>query len=62
MPQIYCVKCKTKTADVGLTESVAKNGRKMVQATCAKCGTKKTQFVPSGTKGGFINVRSFLPF
>lgn len=43
--QIFCVKCKRKTATSDIYEAVSKNGRKMVKGTCDVCGTKKNQFV-----------------
>lgn len=48
---IYCVKCKKKTKDGKISYKYAKNGRKMMNAKCAICGTQKNQFV-SMQKGG----------
>lgn len=57
---IYCVKCRTKTQDENVQQTVAKNGRHMMKAKCGKCGTTKCQIV-AGVKGnGFIG--SLLPF
>ena len=45
---IYCVKCRAKTANSGVAKhKTTKNGRDMVQCKCAKCGTVKSQFVKS---------------
>lgn len=43
--QGYCVKCKAQSTMKNPKESVASNGRKMMQGECAKCGTKMTKFV-----------------
>ena len=40
----YCVKCRTKTADVDEQETTTKNGRRGVKSKCADCGTKKFRF------------------
>ena len=40
----YCVKCRTKTADVDGEETTTKNGRRGVKSKCADCGTKKFRF------------------
>ena len=40
-PQIYCVKCKTKTATNSAEQVVMKNGRPATRGTCAVCGTSK---------------------
>ena len=39
--EMYCVKCKDKTATRDATPIVMKNGRDAVQGICAVCGTKK---------------------
>lgn len=39
--EIYCVKCKEKTATDDLTPTVMKNGRDAVQGVCTVCGAKK---------------------
>ena len=51
----YCVKCRTKTADVdGVQRAVCitKNGRRGVKSKCADCGTKKFRFAKGATQGG----------
>ena len=40
-PEIYCFKCREKTASQGVQEVVLKNGRPAVTGQCAVCGTKK---------------------
>jgi Zn finger protein HypA/HybF involved in hydrogenase expression len=42
---IYCLKCGKHTTDVGVKHRVAKNGRRMLCANCAKCKSKKCQFI-----------------
>jgi len=45
MNDLYCVKCRQKTANKDLKQKVSKNGRHMLSALCSVCGTKKNQFV-----------------
>ena len=46
---IYCVKCRSKTPSVSPHAVKSKNGRSMVKAKCAKCGTTKCMFVKGGS-------------
>ncbi len=39
--EIYCVKCKAKTASRDIEAVTMKNGRAAAQAICVDCGTKK---------------------
>ena len=39
--EIYCVKCKAKTASRDVTNVTMKNGRPAMQGLCTECGTKK---------------------
>ena len=39
--EIYCVKCKTKTASKDIEAVTMKNGRPAVRSICADRGTKK---------------------
>ena len=45
MPDIYCVKCRTKTSGSPPQEKAVKGNRRMLVSKCSKCGTKKCQFV-----------------
>ena len=40
-PEIFCMKCKTKTASKDVTPVTMKNGRAAVNALCVVCGTQK---------------------
>ena len=40
-PEIYCVKCKTKTASDNAEAVTMKNGRPATRAICTVCGTQK---------------------
>ena len=52
---IYCVKCKTKTATHKLHRFVSKNSKLMIGGNCVKCSSRKTQFVSAEEKkGGFV--------
>ena len=39
--EIYCVKCKAKTASRDVEAVTMKNGRAATRSICAECGTKK---------------------
>ena len=41
----YCVKCRKMVEMQDAKQKTAKNGRKMLQGVCPKCGTKVTKFV-----------------
>ena len=52
---VYCVKCKTKTATHKLHRFVSKNSKLMIGGNCVKCSSRKTQFVSAEEKkGGFV--------
>ena len=53
---IYCVKCKTKTASNELHRFVSKNSKPMIGGNCVKCSSRKTQLVVENKekKGGFV--------
>ena len=40
-PEIFCVKCKAKTASKDVEAVTMKNGRPTARATCVDCGTRK---------------------
>ena len=40
-PEIYCFKCREKTASQGVQEVVLKNGRPAVTGQCAVCGNQE---------------------
>ncbi len=48
--EIYCVKCKAKTATRDLEETTMRNGRAAVKGVCSDCGTKKFRIgaLPAG--------------
>ena len=39
--EIYCVKCKAKTASRDIEAVTMKNGRAATRSICVECGTKK---------------------
>ena len=39
--EIYCLKCKAKTASQDIEAVVMKNGRPTTRSTCVECGTRK---------------------
>ena len=40
---IYCVKCRTKTANTDPERVTMRNGRAAIRAKCADCGTNKNR-------------------
>jgi len=46
----YCVKDREKVAVKDGVVKTLPNGRRMVQGTCPKCGTKVSRFLPSEKK------------
>ena len=51
----YCVKCRSKTADVNAVQATTKNGRFMIKSVCTQCGSRKNEFISSGPNAG-LNV------
>ncbi len=39
--EIYCLKCRAKTASQDIEAVTMKNGRPATRAVCVECGTKK---------------------
>ena len=39
--EIFCVKCKAKTASRDIEVVTMKNGRPAAKAVCTECGTRK---------------------
>ena len=39
--EIYCLKCKAKTASKDIKTLTMKNGRAATRSTCTECGTRK---------------------
>ena len=39
--EIYCVKCRTKTASRDIEAVTMKNGRPATRSVCTDCGTRK---------------------
>jgi Domain of unknown function (DUF5679)/Phospholipase A2-like domain len=60
---MYCLKCKSHTANLEEHESVTKNNRKIIKAKCAVCGKSKNRFLKSVKLGGDIvsSVISKIP-
>src|SRR5580692_2205558 len=60
---IYCLKCKSHTANLDERESVTKNNRNIIKAKCVICGKNKSRFIKSLKSGGDIvsSVISKIP-
>jgi hypothetical protein len=54
MSSVYCVRCRSKTPTVG-GHVVSSGGRKRMVGKCARCGTKKSQFM----KGGGVKLPGY---
>ena len=53
MTETFCVKCRKRTENKNEHLVKTANNRNMVKCTCAKCGSKKSQFVSANaTKVG----------
>ena len=52
MTEIYCVKCKSHTANIDEYESVTKNNKPILKATCQVCGSPKNRFLKTTKSGG----------
>ncbi len=50
---MFCVKCKKSTETVPDSERVitTKNGKNLLKAACAVCGTTKNRFLPNSYNG-----------
>jgi hypothetical protein len=52
--EIYCLKCKARTPNLDEVESLTKNNRAIIKATCSICGKHKCRFLKSNKSGGDI--------
>ena len=52
---MYCLKCKRKTDSVNITQTVTKNKRMLMKATCSVCNSKKSCFSTNTEGKGFLN-------
>ena len=43
--ETYCLACRNYTKNINPKIVKSKNGRSMIQTTCAKCGSKKSRFI-----------------
>ena len=63
--QIYCLKCRTRTATTGSQQVVLKNGSPAVSGQCAICGAKKFRIGATEQrlerKGRFAQLISRFP-
>ena len=57
---IYCVKCRRKTANKNVSVKRAKNGRLYQTGTCGVCGKRKSMFI-SRSGSGLIGNALGLP-
>ena len=47
-PDIYCLKCRTRTESRDVQVVTLKNGRQATRAFCVACGTQKFRMGPAG--------------
>ena len=52
---MYCLKCKRKTDSANIAETVTKNKRILLKATCTVCNSKKSCFSKDTKGNGFLN-------
>src|SRR5580704_14041739 len=52
---MYCLKCKRKTDSANITQTVTKNKRMLMKATCSICNSKKSCFSTNTEGKGFLN-------
>src|ERR1700754_2449337 len=55
---MYCMKCRRKTYSANISQTIPKNKRMLIKATCTVCDSKKSCFSKqqSSTEGkGFLN-------
>ena len=65
---IYCLKEKKFTEDLNPIQTITKNNRHIIKATCASCGITKSQFIKKTggnsrrRAGGAIDIhKAMLP-
>ena len=47
-PEIYCLKCRTRTESRDIQVVTLKNGRQATRALCVDCGTQKFRMGAAG--------------
>ena len=50
----YCLKCKKNTENIDPKVSITSNGRVMILAKCAICGSKKSRFIKNQEAKGLL--------
>ena len=56
MPQVYCVKCRTKREIKNPRDTVLKNNRQAVRGRCSVCGVKVVALKKAlGVKGDYLS-------
>lgn len=58
----YCVKCRKMTKTTEVRNDVNKNNRRIIRGKCAKCESKKTQFIRGKVQKGGEFVSSLNSF
>ena len=53
--ETYCLACRNYTKNTNSKIAQSKNGRSMIQTTCAKCGSKKSRFIKEQLAKGLIS-------
>ena len=51
----YCLKCKKNTENIDPKVSITSNGRVMILAKCAICGSKKSRFIKNQEAKGLLS-------
>ena len=53
--ELYCLKCKKYTKNINPQVSSTSNGKLMILAKCAICGSKKSKFVKKHEASGLLS-------
>ena len=51
----YCLKCKKYTKDINPQVSCTSNGKMMILAKCAICGSRKSKFIKKQEAKGLLS-------
>ena len=51
----HCLKCKKNTESINPKVSKTTSGKAMILSTCAKCGSKKSEFIKEQEAKGLLS-------
>ena len=53
--ELYCLKCKKHTQNIGPQVSSTSNGKIMILSKCAICGSRKSRFIKKQDAKGILS-------